>query len=191
MDADVRIGLLGMARVGSWSSSWFGLTIIVTVVGLQSGVTLGGAPSASLASLRARVAAAVQDEARARTFDARSAAVRRLLDVHREIGGHPRFAASGALQGVQRQAAIRLASIRQALLRDYGERRDTAGGGANQALALVDIIQQTVHPDFWDVHGGPGKVAYFEQGRGLVVLGTEQVHDDVGNLLDQLRRVGP
>jgi hypothetical protein len=158
---------------------------------LQAGAALAGPPFTALATLRERVGGALRDEARAVTLDERSAAVQRLIDLHRELGVHPQFTVSGMLQGMQRHVSIRLATTRQSLLRDYGGRRDAAGGGANQALALVDIIQQTVHPDFWDVHGGPGKVAYFAQGRSLVVLGSEQVHDDVGNLLDQLRRAGP
>ena len=146
----------------------FVVVVLAMAAALQAGAALAGPPPVSLAVLRERVAAAVKEEGRARTPDERATAVR------------------------QRHLAIRLGASRQALLRDYGEGQKAAsGGGANQALALVDIIQQTIHPDFWDVHGGPGKVAYFAQGRSLVVLGSEQVHDDVGNLLDQLRRAGP
>lgn len=170
----------------------FVVVVFAMAAALQAGAALAGPPPVSLAVLRERVAAAVKEEGRARTPDERATAVRQLLGLHQEIGGHPRFTASNALQGMQRHLAIRLGATRQALLRDYGEGQKAAsGGGANQALALVDIIQQTIHPDFWDVHGGPGKVAYFAQGRSLVVLGSEQVHDDVGNLLDQLRRAGP
>lgn len=166
-------------------------SVVASWLALQGCVALAGPPPATPAALRERVGVAVRDEARARTLDEREAAARLLIGLHREIGGHPRFPANARLQGLQRQVSLRLVATRQALLRDYNARPGPAGGGSGQALALVDIIQQTVHPDFWDVNGGPGKVAYFEQGHGLVVLGTEQVHDDVGNLLDQLRRAGP
>ncbi|NBW85849.1 MAG: hypothetical protein EBR23_03210 [Planctomycetia bacterium] len=180
------------ARVSRCHARACGQFVVVAMAAaLQAGAALAGPPPAAPATLRERVGGALRDEARAVTLDERSVAVRRLIDLHHELGAHPRFTASGTLQGMQRHVAIRLGATRQALLRDYGGRRDAAGGGANQALALVDIIQQTVHPDFWDVHGGPGKVAYFAQGRSLVVLGSEQVHDDVGNLLDQLRHAGP
>lgn len=178
-----------LRRDASVAAGWRGVVgIIAACFALQACAGNAGPP---LTSLRERLGTAVRAEARARTLDERAAAVRQLLDLHGEIAAHPSVTSSGVLQGMQRQVSIRLAASRRALLRDYGGRADAAGGGATQALALVDIIQQTVHPDFWDVHGGPGRIAYFEQGRGLVVLGTEQVHDDVGNLLDQLRRAGP
>lgn len=192
MHADIRTDPRTADRVGRRACGPLQLAAVAALIALLSGSALAGPPPVSLAVLRERVAAAVQEEGRARTLDERATAVRQLLGLHQEIGGHPRFTASNALQGLQRHLAIRLGATRQALLRDYGDSQKAAsGGGANQALALVDIIQQTIHPDFWDVHGGSGKVVYFEQGRGLVVLGTEQVHDDVGNLLDQLRRAGP
>lgn len=179
-------------RVSRWRARAGGPFVVVAIAAaLQAGAALAGPPFTALATLRGQVAAALRDEARAGTLDERAVAVRRLIDLHREIGVHPRFTASGILRGMRREVSIRLAATRRSLLRDVGGQREAAGGAANQALALVDIIQQTIHPDFWDVHGGPGKVAYFQQGRSLVVLGTEQVHDDVGNLLDQLRRAGP
>ena len=67
-----------------------------------------------------------------------------------------------------------------------------AGGGLvpDNGLGLVDLIQKTIHPDFWDVQGGPGSIVYFSPLRCLVVRATDDVHGDVGGLLDGLRRAG-
>lgn len=55
---------------------------------------------------------------------------------------------------------------------------------------LVDLIQRTVAPGSWDVQGGPGSIYYWRPGRALSVRHTGEVHEQVGGLLDQLRRAG-
>ena len=72
-----------------------------------------------------------------------------------------------------------------------------AGGAGRRApnddygQQLVDLIQKTVAPSTWDVHGGLGVIYYWRPGRALVVRQTGEVHDQMGNTLDQLRRAGP
>ncbi len=56
---------------------------------------------------------------------------------------------------------------------------------------LVDLIQKTIAPSTWDVNGGLGSIYYWRPGRALVVRQTGEVHDNMGGVLDQLRRVGP
>jgi hypothetical protein len=56
---------------------------------------------------------------------------------------------------------------------------------------LVDLIQKTIAPSTWDVNGGLGTIYYWRPGRALVVRQTEEVHDRMGGVLDQLRRAGP
>ena len=56
---------------------------------------------------------------------------------------------------------------------------------------LVDLIQKTIAPSTWDVNGGLGTIFYWRPGRALVVRQTGEVHDRMGNALDQLRRAGP
>lgn len=51
---------------------------------------------------------------------------------------------------------------------------------------LVELIQRTIHPDFWEVRGGAGSVQYFAARRVLVVRATTQVHEDLVELLRQL-----
>ncbi|NLS92880.1 MAG: hypothetical protein GXX96_12065 [Planctomycetaceae bacterium] len=55
---------------------------------------------------------------------------------------------------------------------------------------LVDLIQKTIAPSSWDVSGGLGTIYYWRPGRALVVRQTDEVHDNMGDLLGQLRRAG-
>lgn len=67
-------------------------------------------------------------------------------------------------------------------------------GGPAQADAgndLADLIQKTIAPSTWNVNGGPGAIYYWSPGRSLVISASQDVHDQLGNLLDQLRRAGP
>ena len=64
-------------------------------------------------------------------------------------------------------------------------------GGASQtdvnAQQLIELIQRTISPDFWDVAGGPGAIFYYPQLQVLVIRATAEVHDDVGGLVGGLR----
>ena len=64
-------------------------------------------------------------------------------------------------------------------------------GGAAQteqnAQQLIELIQRTISPDFWDVAGGPGAIFYYPQLQVLVIRATAEVHDDVGGLVGGLR----
>jgi hypothetical protein len=71
------------------------------------------------------------------------------------------------------------------------------GGGAMGGAAvqdhgqqLIDLIQRTIRPQFWDTNGGPGSMFYYRPLMALVVSATSEVHGNVGGLLDALRRVG-
>ena len=66
------------------------------------------------------------------------------------------------------------------------------GGAAVQdhGQELIDLIQRTISPDFWDVAGGPGSMFYYRPLMALVVRATSEVHGDVGGLLGALRRAG-
>jgi len=66
------------------------------------------------------------------------------------------------------------------------------GGGAvnDHAQELIDLIQRTISPNFWDVAGGPGSMFYYRPLMALVVRATSEVHDDLGGLLGALRRAG-
>lgn len=55
---------------------------------------------------------------------------------------------------------------------------------------LIDLIERTIKPDFWDVAGGPGSIFYYQPLMALVVRATSEVHGDVGGVLNALRRAG-
>lgn len=68
------------------------------------------------------------------------------------------------------------------------------GGGAlgpsDHGQELVDLIQQVIHPTSWDVNGGPGSIYYWYPGKALVIRQTDDMHEQIGDVLEQLRRVG-
>ena len=64
-------------------------------------------------------------------------------------------------------------------------------GGA--ALAdfdsLIDLIETTVSPNSWDSVGGPGSISPFPTNLSLVISQTQEVHEQISDLLEQLRRM--
>ena len=64
------------------------------------------------------------------------------------------------------------------------------GGNDDYGEQLVELIQQTIAPTTWDVNGGPGSIYYWRPGRSIVVRQMGDVHDQIGDVLQQLGRVG-
>ncbi len=64
-------------------------------------------------------------------------------------------------------------------------------GGATQADfdTLIDLITSTIAPQSWDTVGGPGSIEGFPTNLSLVVSQTQEVHEQIADLLDQLRRL--
>jgi hypothetical protein len=52
---------------------------------------------------------------------------------------------------------------------------------------LLDLIRTVIHPDFWNINGGPGRSYYYQPLRIIVLTATMRVHEDVTNLLERLR----
>jgi hypothetical protein len=74
------------------------------------------------------------------------------------------------------------------------ERSGGAFGGRasfDHSQELIDLIQRTIKPDSWDVHGGPGSMFYYRPLMALVVRATSEVHGNVGGLLRAMRQAGP
>ena len=67
------------------------------------------------------------------------------------------------------------------------------GGGASfdHSQELIDLIQRTIKPDSWDVHGGTGSIFYYRPLMALVVRATSEVHGNVGGLMRAMRQAGP
>jgi general secretion pathway protein D len=65
-----------------------------------------------------------------------------------------------------------------------------AGGGTGADFdSLIDLITQTVAPPTWDHNGGKGSVAPSPTNLSLVISQTQEVHEEIVDLLEQLRRM--
>ena len=64
-------------------------------------------------------------------------------------------------------------------------------GGGNQADfdSLIELITSTVAPSSWDSNGGAGSIAPFATNLTLVVSQTQEIHEQIADLLQQLRRL--
>ncbi len=64
------------------------------------------------------------------------------------------------------------------------------GGGTNADFdSLIDLIKTTVKPTSWDDTGGTGTISQFATNLSLVVSQTQEVHEELADLLEQLRRL--
>ncbi len=63
------------------------------------------------------------------------------------------------------------------------------GGAAADFDSLIELITSTISPDSWDDVGGTGSIAPFETNLSLVISQTQEVHEEIVELLDQLRRL--
>ena len=63
------------------------------------------------------------------------------------------------------------------------------GSGAQPDFdSLIDLITVAVEPQTWDEVGGPGSISPFQNNLSLVISQTEDVHEQIVELLEQLRR---
>lgn len=58
------------------------------------------------------------------------------------------------------------------------------------AVVLVDLVVSTVEPDTWVDNGGQGSIVAFGNPAMLVVAATDEIHEQVGELLTSLRDAG-
>jgi general secretion pathway protein D len=64
------------------------------------------------------------------------------------------------------------------------------GGGPQADFdSLIELLTSTIAPQSWDDVGGPGSVSGFETNLSLVVSQTQDVHEQIADLLEQLRRL--
>jgi general secretion pathway protein D len=63
------------------------------------------------------------------------------------------------------------------------------GGTANADFdTLINLIKSTIEPLSWDDQGGSGTIQPFPGNLSLVVSATQQVHEEIRDLLEQLRK---
>jgi general secretion pathway protein D len=63
------------------------------------------------------------------------------------------------------------------------------GGNMADFQSLIDLIQQTVAPQSWNTVGGQGAIQQFPTNLSIVVSQTQEVHEEIADLLEQLRRL--
>ena len=63
------------------------------------------------------------------------------------------------------------------------------GGSQADFQSLIDLIQNTVAPQTWNTVGGQGAIQPFPTNLSIVVSQTQEVHDEIADLLQQLRRL--
>ncbi|MEZ6092182.1 MAG: hypothetical protein R3C05_30110 [Pirellulaceae bacterium] len=64
------------------------------------------------------------------------------------------------------------------------------GGGAIADFdSLMELIQATIVPDTWEALGGPSTMSPYRANLSLVVSTTSEVHDQITQLLESLRRL--
>jgi general secretion pathway protein D len=68
---------------------------------------------------------------------------------------------------------------------------DRMAGAAPRAdfNTLTDLITSTISPDSWDNVAGSGAIRHYETTLSLVVRQTQKVHEEIADLLEQLRRL--
>ena len=65
-----------------------------------------------------------------------------------------------------------------------------SGGGTQADFdTLIELITTTIEPDTWEEVGGPGAIDGFPGNLSLVVSQTQDVHEKIIDLLEQLRRL--
>src|SRR5207237_2778564 len=55
--------------------------------------------------------------------------------------------------------------------------------------SLTELITSTIAPQSWNEVGGPGAITGYENNLSLVVSQTQEVHEQIADLLEQLRRL--
>jgi len=69
-----------------------------------------------------------------------------------------------------------------------GAGRRLAGTTNRNAQELIDLIQAVIAPSSWDVNGGLGTIMYFARKQVLVIRARGDIHDQVGETIEGLRR---
>lgn len=88
------------------------------------------------------------------------------------------------------------------LLKQFGIREDTgtpvvidvgfpSGWEGSEFNSLEETLTRTVDPERWDNVGGPGTISSFEVSEAFVIAQTEDVHQRVQDLLNQIRALKP
>jgi hypothetical protein len=120
----------------------------------------------------------------------RVARERRLAKARESEKGETRDAKADSME-----AAQGVGGIGDAHLFPHDAPLPARGGGAmripDHGEQLVELIQTVIRPETWDINGGTGTIYYWYPGRALVIRQMDEVHEEIADVLDQLRRAGP
>ena len=108
-----------------------------------------------------------------------------LMMAANETGSAPK---SSAMAQLGAAGALRSLGARSGQESEFGP---GAPGGAAAADfdSLIELITSTISPDSWDEVGGNGAIKEFGTNLSLVISQTQEIHDQIADLLDQLRRL--
>ncbi|MEX2172840.1 MAG: hypothetical protein WD872_00675 [Pirellulaceae bacterium] len=165
--------------------------------------------------IRAEIQSLLKSEAQAAGSAARAAPLVRMCALHGELLADSRYESSDTLQEYRGRLWSRLRRVKDKLKRELVRSSDPhdvralsdqrfleqadpgllsglGGGGVvlDSGPDLVDLIERTINPAFWDVHGGPGTIVYYAPLRCLVVRATGQTHEKIGGAIGGLRKAG-
>jgi general secretion pathway protein D len=91
--------------------------------------------------------------------------------------------------GMQTENGVRIPNGGAGLNHGPGGPGGMGGGVVADFDALIDLIQTTIAPESWVDVGGPGSIMEFASNLSLVVSQTQDVHEQIADLLQQLRRL--
>lgn len=70
-----------------------------------------------------------------------------------------------------------------------GNNRQNGGNPAADFDTLIELITATIAPDSWTEYGGAASIRQYETTLSLVIRQTQKVHEEIADLLEQLRRL--
>ena len=165
-------------------------------------------PELSPQQVRDAVRLVLRREATAENADQRAAAVRDLSKLYVGIVRDSEMAEQSRLK-LKAKVYSRLIDIKEDLERNVerhqkdpdadlpkypvneslAEDSGNQGGGIvrDHGEELVELIQNVISPEQWDVNGGPGSIVYCPILKVLVVRASGDAHGHVGGLFDGLR----
>ena len=153
--------------------SFLAITVAVQLLAASpsSSETRTSSPVMSPTQLRAAVHSALGREAKAKGPE-RVAIVKELVALYQQLGLNQQMAGRQQLQGM------------------IGGRLQRGAKNDDYGLDLVDLIERTIAPGSWESQGGPGRIYYWRNGRALVISQSQQAHEGLADLLEQLHVAG-
>ena len=125
----------------------------------------------SPAKLRAAVHSTLRREAKAKG-PGRVEIVKELVALYQQLGLNQQMVGRQQLQGL------------------IGGRLNRGMKNDDYGPDLVDLIERTIAPGTWESQGGPGRIYYWRNGRALVISQTQQAHEGLADMLEQMHVAG-